>query len=74
MGEPELYFDNRLVPVSPGLLTISEAAQMMRVSVSSVRRLQQGRHIPFVKVGGSLRFLKTDLIDYLANQRVAPIK
>ncbi|HEY4502099.1 MAG TPA: helix-turn-helix domain-containing protein [Candidatus Paceibacterota bacterium] len=55
------------------LLTIKEVASLLKVSVSSVRRLQQGRHIPFIKVGGSVRFLKTDIEGYLEKAKVKPI-
>lgn len=54
------------------LLNVPEAAQFLTISVSSVRRLQEGRHIPFFKVGGSIRFAKEDLVSYLARQRIGP--
>jgi excisionase family DNA binding protein len=64
-------------PNEPGsaieLLTIAEAAGFLRISKSSVRRLQQGRHIPFFKVGGSIRFARDDLASYLVRQRVGSI-
>jgi excisionase family DNA binding protein len=47
------------------LLTIKEAAEFMTVSVSMVRHLQYRRHIPFVKVGGAIRFNKPDIVEYL---------
>ncbi len=52
------------------LLTIPEVAEVLRISVAGVRRLQQGRHIPFHKVGGSVRFAKEDLVSYLAKHRI----
>jgi len=52
------------------LLTIPEVPEMLKISVAGVRRLQQGRHIPFHKVGGCIRFAKSDLISYLAKTRV----
>jgi excisionase family DNA binding protein len=55
------------------LLTIQEVAELLRVSASSVRRLQQGRHLPFIKVGGSVRFAKDDVLDFLKKQRVEAI-
>ncbi len=64
-------------PNEPGpaieLLTIAEAAGFLKVSKSSLRRLQQGRHVPFFKVGGSIRFARSDLTFYLARQRVGSI-
>ena len=58
---------------SDELLTIAEVAKYLKISVVSVRRLQQGRHIPFHKVGGSVRFVKSDLVSYLETNRVESI-
>ncbi len=58
---------------SSGLLTISDVAELLRLSVSTVRRLQRQRNIPFVKVGGSVRFAKSDLAAYLKRRRVGAI-
>jgi len=55
------------------LMTIAEAARFLRVSISSLRRLQQGRHIPFIKVGGSVRFARNDLLAYIEKRRVRPV-
>lgn len=55
------------------LLTTSEVAELLRISASSVRRLQQRRRIPFLKVGGSVRFAKHDIISYLAWQRTETV-
>jgi excisionase family DNA binding protein len=55
------------------LLTIYEVAPLLKISVSSVRRLQQQRRIPFVKVGGSIRFIKSDLLSYVDRERVESI-
>jgi len=56
------------------LLTISEAAEFLKISISGMRRLQQERHIPFFKVGGSVRFAKSDIIEYLKERRIESIK
>jgi excisionase family DNA binding protein len=56
-----------------GLLTISDVAKILNVSVSTVRRLQQNRKIPFLKVGGSVRFVGSDVAAYLERQRVNSI-
>lgn len=55
------------------LLTLSEVAELLKVSDSSVRRLLHGRRIPFLKVGGSIRLSKEDLHSYLQSQRVESI-
>lgn len=64
-----LYMDHSTIE----LLTIKDVAELLKVSKSSVRRLQQGRHLPFVKVGGSIRFAKSDLVEYLKKERVESI-
>jgi excisionase family DNA binding protein len=56
------------------LLTIKEVAALLRVSVTLVRRLQQGRHIAFIKVGGSIRFHKQDILEYLQQRTVGKIE
>ena len=55
------------------LLTIPEVARLLRISVPSVRRLQQQRRIPFFKVGGRIRFERSDLVAYLHKRRVHSI-
>jgi excisionase family DNA binding protein len=56
------------------LLTIKEVAALLRVSVTLVRRLQQRRQIPFIKVGGSIRFQKQDILEYLQQRTVGKIE
>jgi excisionase family DNA binding protein len=56
-----------------GLLTLSDVAEILKVSVPTVRRLQQQRKIPFAKVGGSVRFSRSDVASYLAARRVRAI-
>jgi len=55
------------------LLTIKDVAKLLKVSEMSVRRLQQGRHLPFIKVGGSIRFSESDIVEYLKKQRIDAI-
>jgi excisionase family DNA binding protein len=55
------------------LLTTAEVAKLLKISITGVRRLQHGRHIPFLKVGGSVRFSKGDLASYLSKVRVEPL-
>ena len=74
-GDPVLLFDN----TSSGshsnieLVTVAEAAAILTISISGVRRLQQKRQLPFIKVGGSIRFAKSDLVCYVEKRRVEPI-
>lgn len=55
------------------LLNVKEAAAFLKVSVSTVRHLQQQREVSFIKVGGSVRFAKSDLLGYLNRKRIAAI-
>jgi len=55
------------------LLTIPEVAKFLKISASGVRRLQYGRHIPFHKIGGGIRFAKEDVVSYLVQHRVEAI-
>jgi len=63
---------NESGPISE-LFTVAEAAQWLKISIAGVRRLQQARLIAFVKVGGSIRFAKSDLASYVERARVASI-
>ncbi|MBM3261604.1 helix-turn-helix domain-containing protein [Candidatus Kaiserbacteria bacterium] len=55
------------------LWTVPEVARLLKVSVPSVRRLIQHRHISFCKVGGSIRFSKRDITSFLEGSRVESI-
>jgi excisionase family DNA binding protein len=55
------------------ILTIAEVAKLFKISVSGVRRLYQQRLIPFIKIGGSVRFAQSDLMSYLQRVRVESI-
>src|SRR5579863_6154444 len=55
------------------LLTAAELAKALKISLSSVRRLQEQRRIPFIKVGGRIRFSKADVANYLEQARVKAI-
>jgi excisionase family DNA binding protein len=52
------------------LLTVKEVAVLLRLSVPGVRELQARRHLPFIKVGGAVRFDKRDIIEYLKRRKV----
>ena len=73
--DPVLLFDKKSVDSRSQieLLTIPEVAELLKISASGVRRLYQERHLPFVKIGGSVRFLTSDIESYLKRQRVVSI-
>ena len=47
---------------------------MLGLSTATVYRLVNKRQIPFNKIGGSLRFRKTDVDKFLDAERIEPIK
>ena len=65
--------ENKTQNTTIELLTIEDVAKLLRVSPSTVRRLQQGRRLPFIKIGGSVRFAKDDIIDFLKKVRIESI-
>ena len=73
--DPVLLFENMSAEFDPSieLLTVTEVAKLLKISVASVRRLQQQRLIPFFKVGGSVRFTRSDIVSYLEQQRVKAV-
>jgi excisionase family DNA binding protein len=66
------FFDKRPTG-SIELLTIAEAAKLLGVSASGMRRLQQERRVPFFKVGRCVRFAKSDLAAYLGKRRIEAV-
>jgi len=71
-----LHLDNISNDLHPAinLLTVTQVAELLKISATSLRRLQQGRHLPFIKVGGSVRFAMIDILSYLGKRRVESIE
>ena len=55
------------------LLTILEAAELLKISVSGMRRLQRQLRIPFIKISTSIRFARQDLKSFIEAARVEAI-
>lgn len=55
------------------LLSIDDAAQQLGVGVRFLRRLVDERRIRFFKIGRHLRFLSTDLQEFIAAGAVEPL-
>ena len=53
----------------PDALTVSEVAEILRVSTKTVYKLINEEKIPAVKVGRAKRITKADLLDYLCPPR-----
>lgn len=57
----------------PRYLTEKEVAEMTGLSLSNLRNARfQGRGLPYVKVGRSVRYSLTDVIDYMESRKVVP--
>lgn len=53
------------------MLNITEAAAYLSTSVRHMRSLIFEKKIPYVKIGGKIRFLRSDLDAYITANRVA---
>lgn len=54
------------------LITPSELADFLNISKSSIYRLIDSRKITFCKIGGSLRFRRCDIDEYVKKSLVGP--
>ena len=53
-------------PVQGQLMVPAEAAAFLRVSLPQLYHLTSEKRIPFIKVGGQLRFVREQLLEALA--------
>jgi hypothetical protein len=57
--------------VLPPLATSTQVSQFVQVSVDSLAQDRyRGRGIPFVKISGRVRYLREDVLNYLAANRM----
>ena len=56
------------------VLTIEEAAQFLNLKVSNLRRAVFMKEIRYFKVGALIRFNKADLIEWLEDKLIQPLK
>lgn len=47
------------------ILTTREAAEFLKLSVATIYTLQREKKIPCKKIGGQIRFVKSELIDWM---------
>ena len=64
---------NRARAELPRLVSITEVAKHLGVSVRHVRRLVFERRIPYVKWGHLVRFDIADVNDWVANSRIVAV-
>ncbi len=55
------------------LLTVAEAAERLRLSVSTLYHLTSAREIPFIKIGQRVLFEERELAEWVAAHRVDPL-
>ena len=53
--------------------TIEDLANIFSVSKPTIYKLVERRVLPFYKIGGSIRFFKSDIEEYLNDVCVIPI-
>ena len=58
----------------PELLTVDDVAKILNVSDRTVRRLCEREELPHIYIGSQLRFEKSDLENYLKNNKKGVLK
>ena len=67
--------NNRDAEELPRYLTEKEVATMTGLSLSTLRNTRfQGRGLPYVKIGRSVRYSLQDVIHYMETRKVLPIR
>ena len=56
------------------LLTVTEVAELLRLTPKGVYSLIENRRIPFVKVSNRVRFFESDVISWLRKNRVPALE
>ncbi len=62
-----------LNPDSPGILTIKEVSDFLKVTERTIYRLAAGKQIPAFKVGGSWRFSRSEIDKWIKSQSSMPV-
>jgi excisionase family DNA binding protein len=56
------------------LLTVEEVADLLRLTKKGIYAMVEARRIPFVKISNRVRFLKSDVLDWLSENRVPTLE
>jgi excisionase family DNA binding protein len=49
-------------PSEPELMTMQEVADFLRVTYRTIVRMNRARQIPYIKLGGVVRYRKADVL------------
>lgn len=55
------------------LMTPDDLSDFLSLSKPTIYRLVDGRKIPFLRISGSLRFRRDDIIKFLEDNRIEPV-
>ena len=55
------------------LLDVNEASKLLRLAVPTLYKYVCARRVPFVKLNGRLLFNRQTLLDWIAENSVAPL-
>jgi excisionase family DNA binding protein len=56
------------------LLTVFDAAALLRLTPKGVYALVEGRRIPFIRVSNRVRFIRKDVLNWLWENRVPALE
>ena len=59
---------------SSGILTIKEVSDYLKVTERTIYRLAAGKQIPAFKVGGSWRFSRSEIDQWIKSQSSMPME
>lgn len=56
------------------MLTVRDVAALLRMPVKSIYSMVDQRRIPVIRLGRSLRFLRSDVVTWLSKHRVPSLE
>ena len=65
--------ENEALQVTEKLLGVGQVAEIIKVSVATIRRWVWSGYIPYLKIGKAIRFSKTDIENWMKTKYPKPI-
>lgn len=65
MGNKKLRKESKM------LLTINDVSQILKISVSTLYRWVHKKEIPYIKLGGKVRFSDSELQQFIKNNSIS---